>query len=490
MRLKSAVVSALLLVSNPTIAPAADTLQEKPVVADAIGVFERWVEQHIAHRGVPGLSIAVVYDQRIEWAEGYGYADLAEKTPATPSTVYRIGSITKLFTSTAILQLRDQGKVRLDDPVSQYLPWFRAPNPFPDTPEITLRQLLTHTSGLAREADVPYWTDHLFPTREELVEDVQSQPLVNPPETTYQYSNLGMAILGQIVTAVSGQPWADYVHENILEPLGMTSSSAAPDEALLHRLATAYMLKMPDGTRNVMEYYEAGAIAPAGGIVSTVEDLGRFASLQFRGGPAGGDQILKESTLREMQRVHWVYDSFTGGRGLGFYVSHRDGKNFVGHGGSIGAHVSHLLMVPEEKIAIIVAINADDGSPATVARQAYDVIAPAILRSTRKPEAPEPEPDPAWQRYVGLYADPWGWEYEVLILNGELVMYGYDYPPYDDATSGYTTLTPVEGTTFRRPNNDLVIFELDENGTVVRIKRNNNYLFPKEQKEFPKSRGH
>jgi CubicO group peptidase (beta-lactamase class C family) len=456
-------------------------LQEHPEVADAIGVFERWIEQHIANRGVPGLSIAVVYDQEIVWSKGYGYSDLETKTPATPSTVYRIGSISKLFTSTAILQLRDRGKLRLDDPVSLHLPWFAVPNAFPDTPEISNRQLLTHTSGLAREADVPYWTDHVFPTRHELAEVTRNQDALNPPETTYHYSNLGMSLLGEIVTEVSGQAWADYVQEKILQPLGMLSSSGAPDEELLQRLATPYMLQGPDGTRKVMEYYDAGAIAPAGGIVSTVEDLSRFASLQFRGGPAGGDQILQGSTLREMQRVHWVYDSFSGGRGLGFYVSHRDGKNFVGHGGSIGAHVSHFLTVPGEKIAVIVAINADNGSPATVARQAYKVIAPPIVKATRKPEAPKPEPDQAWQGYVGLYADPWGWEYEVLILNGELVMYGYDYPPYDDASYGYTTLAPVEGSTFRRPNKDLVIFELDENGDVVRIKRNNNYLFPNEE---------
>jgi CubicO group peptidase (beta-lactamase class C family) len=396
--------------------------------------------------------------------------------------VYRIGSITKLFTSTAILQLRDAGELRLDDPVSLHLPWFAIPNPFPNAPEITIRQLLTHTSGLAREADVPYWTDHVFPTRKELAEVVRRQDVLNPPETTYHYSNLGMSLLGEIVTEVSGQPWADYVQEKILQPLGMSSSSTDPDEKLLSRLATAYMLEDAHGNREVMDYYEAGAIAPAGGIVSTVVDLGLFASLQFRDGPAGGEQVLKGSTLREMHRPHWVYPSFTGGMGLGFRVDHRDGKNFVGHGGSIGAHVTNLLTVPNEKIAVIVAINADNGSPLTVARQAYDVIAPAILEATRKPPASAPVADPEWQRYVGLYADPWGWEYEVLILGGELVMYGYDYPPWENASTGYTRLEPVEGTTFRRPNKDLVTFELDEEGNVIRVKRNNNYLFPKEKK--------
>ncbi len=481
MRLKSFVAPALLLISMPLFAGDMGELREHPEVVDAVNVFDRWVEQHIVHRNVPGLSIAVVYDQEIVWSAGYGYSELETKAPATPSTVYRIGSITKLFTSTAIMQLRDQGKLRLDEPVSQYLPWFRVPNPFPDTPEITIRHLLTHTSGLPREAAFPYWTDHVFPTREELADGVLGQDALNSPETTYHYSNLGMSLLGEIVTEVSGQPWAEYVQEQILRPLGMSSSSTAPDEALLQRLSAAYMLQAPDGTRKIMEYYETGAITPAGGIVSTVEDLGRFASLQFSDDPAGRKQILRGSTLREMQRVHWVYDSFKGGRGLGFSVSHRDGKNFVGHGGSIGANVSNLLMVPSEKIAVIVAINADDGSPATVARQAYEVIAPAILDATKKPAAPAPEADPEWQRYVGLYADPWGWEYEVMILGGELVMYGYDYPPWENASTGYTTLTPVEGSTFRRPNKDLVTFELDDAGNVVRVKRNNNYLFPKEK---------
>ena len=304
MRLKSVFVSALLLTSIAQLVRAEVTLRERPEVADAITVLDMWIEQHVAHRGVPGLSIAVVYDQEIVWAKGYGYSDLETKTPVTPDTVYRIGSITKLFTSTAIMQLRDQGKLRLDDPVSRHLPWFRVHNPFPDAPEITIRHLLTHTSGLPREAAFPYWTDHVFPTREELTEGAPGQDALNPPETTYHYSNLGMSVLGGVVTVVSGQPWADYVQEKILQPLGMSSSSTAPGEALMQRLSTAYMLPAPDGSRRVMEYYETGAIAPAGSIVSTVEDLGRFASLQFRDGPAGGEQILRGSTLREMQRVH------------------------------------------------------------------------------------------------------------------------------------------------------------------------------------------
>ena len=482
MRWKHILVSALLAISVPLVARAGVTLQEQPEVADAITVLDMWIEQHIAHRGLPGLSIAIVYDQEIVWAKGYGYSDLEKKIPATPSTVYRIGSITKVFTSTAILQLRDQGKLRLDDPVSLHLPWFRVPDRFPGAPAITIRQLLTHTSGLAREPDFPYWTDHVFPTREELAGALPKQDPVHAPETTSHYSNLGMALLGEIVTEVSGQPWADYVEEHILEPLGMSSSSAAPGEDLIRRLATGYMRMMPDGTRNIFDYYDTGAIAPAASMVSTVEDLSRFASLQFRDGPSGDGQILKGSTLREMHRVHWLYESFSGGRGLGFDVFRLDGTTVVGKTGSIGGNLNRLLLVPSERIAVVVSLNADDGNTYSVAEQAYELVGPPILKATRKPEAPKPEADPEWQRYVGLYSDPWGWEHEVLILDDELVMYDYDYPPSDDAGSGFSRLTPVGGSTFRMPNNELVIFELDADGRVARVKRSNNYIFPKEKK--------
>jgi len=130
---------------------------------------------------------------------------------------------------------------------------------------------------------------------------------------------------------------------------------------------------------------------------------------------------------------------------------------------------------------VVVAINADDGSPYPFTSQAYEVVGPALLKATREPAATKPEMDPAWQNYLGLYTDPWGWEYEVLVLGGDLVMYGYNYPPSDNASSGFTRLTPMQGSTFRMPDNELVTFEFDESGKVERIKKRSDYLFPKEE---------
>ena len=137
-----------------------------PEVASGVELLCAWIDAQMAHREEPGLSIGIVHDQELVWARGFGYADVNEQVAATAATRYRIASITKLFTSTGVLMLRDAGKLQLDDPVEQHLPWFNIRQRFPDAPAITIRHLLTHTAGLPREAGFPYWTDADFPTRE------------------------------------------------------------------------------------------------------------------------------------------------------------------------------------------------------------------------------------------------------------------------------------------------------------------------------------
>ncbi len=216
----------------------------------------------------------------------------------TASTLFRIGSISKLFTATAIMQLRDTGKLRLDDPVSSQLSWFQVKSAAPDAPAITIRHLLTHTSGLARELPLPYWNDLRFPTRAEMIRLAPMQPAVLAPETKFKYSNLALAIAGEIVAAVSGEPYERYVAEHILQPLGMRSTRVTPDR-LTPGLAMGYRKRVPGQPREVEDFIDAGGLTPAANIASSVEDLAKFASLQFRDRPAGGAQILRGSTGRQ-----------------------------------------------------------------------------------------------------------------------------------------------------------------------------------------------
>ncbi len=179
-----------------------------------------------------------------------------------------------------------------------------------------------------------------------------------------------------------------------------------------------------------------------------------------------------------MQRPHWIRDGWDAGLGLGFRISRRRGKTVVGHGGWVAGHRSHLLMVPAEKIAVVVMTNADDASPSLFSYRAYDLVGAAIVEAVA-PEPKERKADPAWQAYLGQYTDPWGWEYKVMILNDELVLYEHNYPPEEDPGDSLTRLEPVSEHTFRMSDGELVVFELGEDGRVERIKRRYDYIYPK-----------
>lgn len=473
-------VFVVALVSVLPVAAQSRSLAENPEVASGIRLLEAWIEAQMAYRGQPGLSVGIVYDQELVWSRGYGFADEEKKLPATPQTNYRIASISKLFTATAILQLRDQGKLELDDPVGKHLPWFKIRNKFPGAPAITIRQLLTHTSGLPRESDFPYWTDARFPTREQMIARLAEQESVYAPEIRWKYSNLALALAGEIVQAVSGEPYADYIHRHILEPLGMTSSSVLVPEEHRLRLATAYGRRLPDLTRALRPFMDTKGITPAANLSSTVEDLARFASLQFRDAEVGGSQILKGSTLREMHRVHWLDPDWQAGWGLGFRVWREEKRTLFGHGGALAGYRTQLAIDAQDKIAVILMTNADDGEPGDYVGKAFEFVAPALAKAAAPP-TPAKQPDPAWSLYVGKYRDPWG-DSQILILNGELVMID---PTEMDPQEALLKLSPAGPHTFRMEGEngyadvgELLVFELGADGQVARVKVGSNYTYP------------
>ncbi len=463
----------------PAQAVAAKELAQAPAVAEAITLYSIWVEEQIAYRGVPGVAIGVVHGGELIWAGGFGMADLVSGAPVTAATPFRLGSVSKLFTATAILELRDAGKLRLDDPVVRHLPWFEIRTAFADAGPITLEHLLTHTSGLPREGPFPYWTTHDFPTVEQIRAALPTLTALHAPGEVYRYSNLGLALAGQIVEAASGEGWASYVGRHILEPLGMSRSSAHPSPAQVAGLARAYTRKFPDGSRRIMDFYETRALAPAAAVVASAEDLARFAAFHLSGVTASGAALLSAATRKEMRRPHFVYPSWSGGRGLGFAISRRDGITVVSHGGWIGGHRSDLLLVPDQDLAVVALCNADDASPGLFARKAADLIGHAIAAATAPQSAPKQPADPAWARYAGTYSDPWGWEYQVLMLGDDLVVYDHNYPPDDDPDSALVRLTPTgEPHTFTMSDGEPFVFELDATGKVERVRRRFEYLAP------------
>jgi CubicO group peptidase (beta-lactamase class C family) len=455
------------------------SIADHPEVRAALDLLTAWTESQMAYAGQPGLSAGIVHEQELIWARGFGWADTAARVAATPDTLYRIASITKLFTATAILQLRDAGRLRLDDPVTQHLPWFALRASAPEGPAITIRHLITHTSGLPRESPFPYWTDARFPSREEVREALARQSAVLPPDTSWKYSNLALTLAGEIVAAVSGVPWAEYVESRVLAPLGMTSTLArtpAPDHP---GLARGYGRRLPDGTRAPSPFTDTRGIAPSANMTTSVRDLARFAMLQLRDGPAGGAQVLAGSTLREMHRVHWLDPDWKAGWGLGFRVMRMGERTWVGHGGAVAGFRTQIHVLPASRMAVIVLTNADDGLPLSYVEKAVTWVAPALAAAA--PAASPAAWDPAWERYLGRYRTSWA---DLQVLRGPEGLAVVD-PSQPDPLISRIGLTHVAGDDFRIATKDgygshgeLVTFELAPDGRVARVRFGQNWATP------------
>lgn len=476
--LAAALVAIQLACAAVTAAPAVEAAPLELTTDDAVDLLDLWIGEQMEYRRWPGLAIGVVRGDELLWSRGYGLADLDRRRSLTPVTLFRVGSLTKLVTATAVLRLRDAGRLRLSDPVSRHIPEFEVGASIPDVPAITLAHLLTHTSGLPREAPFPYWTTHEFPAMSEILAALPGQAASFVAGEKIKYSNLGMALLGEVVSRVSGRPYAEYVREEILLPLGMESSTVRPDAAAVGRLATGYMRRLPDGSRRAHSYYDTSGMAAAANLVSNVEDLARFAALQLAVEGRTDEAVLRPLTVEEMHRPHAVDEDWNGGRGLGFGIGRDDGTTLVSHGGWIGGHRAHLLLSPEEEIGVVVLTNAADVNPAFVGRRAHRLIAAAVGDAEAGREPRSISSDRGWERYLGTYSDPWGWEYEVLVLAGELVMYEHSYPPADDPMTGIARLEPVEAHEFRLPDGEPVVFELDDGGEVERVRRRYEFLSP------------
>lgn len=453
-------------------------LLEDPHVIEAVQLLDLWIESQWAFDQLPGVSVGVVHDQEMIWSRGFGFADVEEKTPATPDTVYSICSISKLFTSIGVLQLRDGGKLNLNDSVTQHIPWFKIKNAHPDSSPITVEALLTHSAGIPRESDHPYWTapGFPFPTRQEIIDTVSNQSTLYPASTYYQYSNLGLTLAGELITQLSGQDYETYMQEEILAPLGLANTRPSMPSGDCCGLASGYGYRNRTGQREKLPPFQARGIAPAAGFSSTVNDLGRFASWQFRV-LAGKHELLKPTTLKEMQRVHWIDPDWGSGshRGLGFGVWRSDQRTFVGHGGGCPGYLTHLSLDPKRKIAAIFMTNGLGAKTELHTRRAHQILGAAIHQAATSSDEAK-APDQAMGQYQGLYKNPWG-ETAVVLWKGDLNLLPL---PTEDPLGSLVKLKKDGEHVFRRDRKDeelgeTVRFELDDSGKVTRFWRHGNY---------------
>ncbi|MEO8663564.1 MAG: serine hydrolase domain-containing protein [Bryobacteraceae bacterium] len=468
MRIPSTVVLLFALAWSGLCADVAND----PEVKGAERMFTAWIGGQIAYRGLPGVAVGVVSGQELVWATGFGYADTGQKTPMSAQTKFRMASHSKLFTATALMQLREQGKLRLDDPVVKYLPWFAVKSAEPEDAPITIEELLTHSSGLPREAG-SHWTTHQFPTPDELKNLTPARQAAYSPETRWKYSNLAFSLAGMIVEAVSGEKWADYVGHHIFQPLGMSGSSV---DKKVDGLAVGYGRRMPDGSRAVMPFIDARGMGAATGITSNVEDMAKFVSAQFRTGKMGGAQILSTPSLREMHRVRVLENDWTRGNAIGFAISRVNGKVYAGHGGGYPGYTTQTLIQLDSKVGVIVLTNTNDSNPGDIAQQLMNTVGEAVAKASASAAKP-PAWDPSWSRFAGLYRGEFG-DSEVIELNQRLVI----ITPNALSLDNPVRLEPLGNGQFRYaaaagggPVGETVRF-VEEGGRVVRMITGDSYV--------------
>ena len=262
-------------------------------VSQALTAF---IEQEIRDKSIPALSIALVDDQQIVWSRGFGMEDAKAGRVATAQTVYRVGSVSKLFTDIGVMQLVERGEINLDSPVQKYLPSFHPRNSF-GVP-ITLRQLMSHHSGLVREPPVGHYFDDTSPTLAATVASLNATTLVYAPGTTQKYSNAAIATVGYLLERRGHLPFAAYLQRAVLAPMGLQSSAFVPTPALLAHVPQAEMWSyhhhnFPAPT------FQLG-MSPAGSMYATMPDLGRFVSVLFNGGMGARGRVIEAKTLEAM----------------------------------------------------------------------------------------------------------------------------------------------------------------------------------------------
>ena len=338
-----------MLIAALSCSAVSDDTVLSPRYAEAAAELERIINHEMKTKGIPSFSIAMVDGEELVWAKTFGMSDYENNVPATNETIYRIGSVSKLFTDIAIMQLVEKGELDIDVPVTKYLPEFKPENPYGT--EITLRQLMTHRSGLVREPPVGNYYDDEDPTLSETVESLNSTKLVFEPETQVKYSNAAIGVVGYVLEKLKNKPFAEYMSETLVKPLGMTSSAFAPNPEINARLAKAVMWRF-DGKEFVAPEFQLGFV-PAGSMYATMTDLAKFMVVMIKD---GGD-ILSPASLNEM----WTPQFSQGatGYGLGFRIGNFRENKLVAHGGAIYGFATDLKILPDAGLGVAASASKD-----------------------------------------------------------------------------------------------------------------------------------
>jgi D-alanyl-D-alanine carboxypeptidase len=360
------------------------------------------------HR-LPGASAGVVVGDELVWSAGHGFADVKTQRPNDARTLFRIASITKTFTATAIMQLRDEGGLHLDDPAVVYLPELReAQSAFGAIETVTIRRMLSHESGLMGDPPGARWFHDVY----------ESSPAVNlakaaeiatriPPNVQQKYSNMAFQLLGEIVARVGGRPYVEAIQERILDPLGMTATGFHPlSPELEARRAIGYAPRWLSDT-----FAPATGLAefPAaeGGLQSCVEDVAKWLAAQFpiEGGPEGHRTVLSDATLREMHRPRYLEgDAWEEAWCIGWYAVRKKDTVWIQHSGGLPGFITNACFHPKQRVGAMAFLNGIGPAP-DLAMELGATALEAVAKAAG-PVTPPAAMPPAYADLLGIYGEP------------------------------------------------------------------------------------
>ena len=412
---------------------------------------------------VPGISVAIVKDGKTVVAKGYGVRKLGASAAVDENTLFGIGSNTKAFTTAALASLVDAQKISWDDPVYQRLPGFQMYDPYVSH-EMTIRDLLTHRSGMGLgEGDLLFWPHTTF-TREEIIYRLRFMKPASSFRSHYAYDNLMYIAAGQIIPAVTGRPWEEYIREKILVPLGMKKTNLT-NTAFKPTDDYAFPHSRIDGKLQAIDFVALDNAAPAGSINSSAAEMAKWITLQLARGkfPDSERRLFSEEQSREMWTPQTILPTGEDGGpraalganfaayGLGWGLRDYQGRKLVGHTGGVAGFVSRVMLVPKENLGVVILTNAESSSafdsilfhildqylglPNTdwiaefkSADEAGQKAADEIMKKQSGGRAADSRPSLPVEKYAGIYTDPWYGPVTIRAENGKLI-FTMDHTP-------------------------------------------------------------
>ncbi len=412
-----------------------------------------WIERYY----VAGAALAVLDGGEVRSAAA-GTANNVAGIETTPDTLFQIGSITKVYTTTLIMQLVEAGKIDLDAPAATYLPGLRFGGDAATTAQVTIRQLLSHTSGV----DGDFFED--FGRGDDCVAQYVAAcdrlPFVFPPGTMWSYCNAGFVVLGRIIELLTGMTWDDALRERVLKPIGAAHTLTRPEEVLLYRAAAGHAVTPSREIVRAPIWRLPQSVGPAGATpCSTVGDLLTFAAMHMRGGTsADGERVLSEASVREMQQPQFELPPQPGEMaahwGLGWMLFDWGGRRVIGHDGGTVGQMSFLRLLPDEGFAVALLTNSTPTGGLLGSRVMRWLFGQNLgIEMPQRPQPPEERPELDLAPYVGVY-DRVSFRTEVTLQDGQLMVRYINTGPLagTEEQQPAMALHPVNATQFLQQN--------------------------------------